>query len=171
MPREDDLFREVYAVYGQKLERYAFKREWEPQERKDLMQDIYYSIWSALHRLPQGCSLEAWIFRIAGRVIADHCKKRLKLRSLFPVTLEEIDRRFEPCSDPRSTMLRKQTLEQLIDRLSLMDQQIVNRYRVEEDVHLIAVIVGISPIYVATKISRIKKILSKASLEGGPHGQ
>lgn len=68
-PSQDDLYRQVAESYGPALERLACAYEADPEERRDLLQDIHAALWRSFEGFQGRCSLRTWVYRVAHNVV------------------------------------------------------------------------------------------------------
>ena len=168
MPR-DDVYEEVFNTFGGAIDRLARSYEADAEKRRDLVQDIHLAIWRSLDRFERQCSLRTWIYRVAHNVAASHVLKHRRANQRPLLSLDEITE--VPCpDDPAASNDRQITLSRLyslIQHLQAFDREIILLYLEGLDAVSIADIVGITPVNTATKIHRIKKILSRRFAKGG----
>jgi RNA polymerase sigma-70 factor (ECF subfamily) len=167
-PTQDELYQEAAGAYGGALERLARAYEADPEERRDLLQDIHVALWRSFGGFNGLCSLRTWVYRVAHNISASHVAQQRRKRPEVLVGLEELERMASPSPSPDETD-RQQALErllELIQRLKPLDRQVILSYLEGLDAASIGEITGISPGNVATKIHRIKRILSRRFQEG-----
>lgn len=167
-PTQDALYQEAAGTYGGALERLARAYEADPEERRDLLQDIHVALWRSFGGFNGLCSLRTWVYRVAHNTAASHVNRERRKRPATLVGLEELERMPGPSRSPEGTD-REQALErmlELIQRLKPLDRQVILSYLEGLDAASIGEITGISPGNVATKIHRIKGILARRFQEG-----
>jgi RNA polymerase sigma-70 factor, ECF subfamily len=161
--RRDRLFNEVSSQYGAALQRLAGGYEMDAERRRDLLQEIHVALWVSLENFDGRCSLRTWVYRVANNVATNHAIKDQRTRSRTQLGLEEME-----CADPVGEVddsvdsdraLRQ--LNALIHQLKMPDRQIMLLYLDDVDGKTIAEITGISAGNVATRIHRIKKLLTR----------
>jgi RNA polymerase sigma-70 factor (ECF subfamily) len=170
---QDELYQEASTNFGPALERLARAYEAEPDRRRDLLQEIHIALWRSLHGFDQRCSLRTWIYRVAHNVGATHVARQYRNRSQALVGLEE----FESLPDPhageaaadRNIALNR--LMDLIQRLKPLDRHVILSYLEGLDAAAIGEITGLSSRNVATKIHRIKNLLTRLFQEGGSNNE
>ncbi len=167
-PTQDELYQKAAGTYGGALERLARAYEADPEERRDLLQDIHVALWRSFEGFNGLCSLRTWIYRVAHNAGASHVVRERRKRPEVLVGLDELERIAGPGPSPGETD-REQALErllELIQRLKPLDRQVILSYLEGLDTASIGEITGISPGNVATKIHRIKRILARRFQEG-----
>jgi RNA polymerase sigma-70 factor (ECF subfamily) len=129
-------------------------------DRRDLMQEILIQLWKSFDRYSGQVQYSTWMYRIALNVAISFYRKTSTRKSLF--------------SDERASLLNfpdsienneKETnialLYRFISECNDLDKALIIFYLEEKPYKEIAAIMGITETNVATKISRIKKLLKK----------
>jgi len=168
-PTQDSLYQDAADTYGAALERLARAYEADPEARRDLLQDIHVALWRSLAGFNGSCSLRTWIYRVAHNVATSHVIRQRRTKSRTLVGLEELEslpdtNEGEHAANRRSALDR---LLELIQQLNPLDRQVMLSYLEGLDAASIGNITGISPVNVATKIHRIKRLLARRFQEGG----
>ena len=167
-PSQDELYQNAAGSFGAALERLARAYEADPDARRDLLQEIHIALWRSLETFDQRCSLRTWVYRVAHNVGATHVARQYRNRPQALIGLEE----FESMPDPqageaavdRTIALNK--LLQIVQRLKPLDRDVILSYLEGLDAATIGEITGLSARNVATKIHRIKNILTRLFNEG-----
>jgi RNA polymerase sigma-70 factor (ECF subfamily) len=153
------LYREAADGYGDALDRLANAYEANPEERRDLLQDIHVALWRSFRGFDGRCSLRTWVYRVAHNVAMSHViRQKRKNRAL--VTLETI----EAMPDVQGRYNDPVDLERLmalIHQLKPLDRQVTLLYLEGMDAASIGEVMEISAGNVATKIHRIKNVLAR----------
>jgi len=170
---QDDLYQEAAATYGAALNRLAQAYEADPDLRRDLLQEIHLALWRSFEGFDGRCSLRTWVYRVAHNTATTHVIRQRRTNAQTLVGLEEV----ETMPDKSGGGLladHLQALERLlklVQRLKPLDRQVILSYLERMDAASIAEVTGISPGNVATKIHRIKNILTRRFHEGGRHDE
>jgi RNA polymerase sigma-70 factor (ECF subfamily) len=168
MRGQDELYREAAATHAVALERLARAYEADADKRRDLVQEIHIALWRSFAGFNGTCSMRTWVYRVAHNTATSHVVRERR-RSHSMVSLEEIENMAGQENRERAVQ-RQETLERLqalIRRLKPLDRQVVLSYLEGMEASSIAEITGLSAGNVATKIHRIKNILSRNFHEGG----
>ncbi len=169
---QDSLYEEVADAYGSALDRLARAYEFDPESRRDLLQDIHLHLWRSFANFDQRCSLRTWVYRVAHNVATGHVIRQSRIRNRL-VTIEEIEAM--PGNDqPELAASQTQALDRLsmlIQRLKPLDRQIIVSYLEDMDAGAIGEITGLSPANIAMKVHRIKNVLRRWFAEGGPNAK
>jgi RNA polymerase sigma-70 factor (ECF subfamily) len=171
MPAQDDLYREAAEEHGAALERLARACEAAPEERRDLLQEIHLALWRSFAAFNGRCSLRTWVYRVAHNAAASHIMRSRRRGQSALVSLEEFGDSLESASNiaPHSIESDQVLFEiyAYIHRLNPIDRQVMLLYLEGMDAASIGEITGISSGHVATKIHRIKRLLTERFRNGG----
>lgn len=162
------LYIKVSRQYGPALLRLARGYEAEPARRQDLVQEIHIALWRSFALYNQRCSLRTWVYRIAHSTAARHVLASRRIRSWELQTLDEIAEPIEH-RDGVEGLDRADALQRLLSlvaRLRPLDRQVILLYLEDFAADAISDVVGLSPENVATKVYRIKKLLSSMFHKG-----
>jgi RNA polymerase sigma-70 factor (ECF subfamily) len=154
------------------LTRLARAYEPDPDRRRDLLQEIHIALWRSLVGFDGRCSLRTWVYRVAHNTATSQVIRR-RAHTPTLVSLDEVASLPDDGLDEIETD-RQRTMERilrLIHTLEPLDRQVILLYLEDMDAAAIGDITGLSSSNVATKVHRIKKILSRRFHEGGRHGQ
>jgi len=168
---QDDRYREAAAAYGAALERLAHAYEADAEYRRDLLQEIHLALWRSFAGWDARCSLRTWVYRVAHNAATSHAMRQRRLNSHVLVSLEELEHVPDPSAPDAGRQQALGRLLALVQRLKPLDRQVILSYLEGMDAAAIGEITGLAPGNVATKIHRIKNILSSAFHQGGRHAE
>jgi RNA polymerase sigma-70 factor (ECF subfamily) len=156
------LYSEAAAGYGAALDRLASAYEANPEERRDLLQDIHLGLWRSFSVFDGRCSLRTWVYRVAHNIATSHVIRQ-KRKNRILVTLETIDAMPDDThgTEVQDQRLSLERLMALIHQLKPLDRQMTLLYLEGMDAASIGEVMGVSAGNVATKIHRIKNILAR----------
>jgi RNA polymerase sigma-70 factor (ECF subfamily) len=160
------LYREAAAGYGAALDRLASAYEANPEERRDLLQDIHVGLWRSFAAFDGRCSLRTWVYRVAHNIATSHVIRQKRKNSVL-VTLEAIEA-MPDVQDDYDQRANVERLLALVQRLKPLDRQMTLLYLEGMDAASIGEVMGVSAGSVATKIHRIKNILARRFHGGEP---
>jgi RNA polymerase sigma-70 factor (ECF subfamily) len=162
---QDELYLQAVAEFGSALERLGRAYEADADQRRDLLQDIHFAIWQSFASFNGQCSSRTWVYRVAHNTAIS---ARLRRRKHVLVNLEDVNEAPAP-ENPESAAghaLALIRLQKLIRRLAPPDDQVMLLYLEDIDAATIGEITGLSSGAVATRIHRIKTLLSRQFLQG-----
>jgi RNA polymerase sigma-70 factor (ECF subfamily) len=166
-PKQEELYRTAVLEFGRALDRLAAGYEADAEKRPDLRQEIHLQLWKSFACFDGRCSMKTWTFRVAHNTAVSHINRERRMHARF-VNLEAVElertaagQTDEPDID-RHRMLDQ--ISRLILQLKPLDREIIICYLEGMDAATIAEITGVSPSNVATKIHRIKIVLSRRFL-------
>lgn len=165
----DTLYEDAVAAHGASLARLARAYEADPEIRRDLLQEIHLAMWRSLDGFDGRCSLRTWVFRVAHNVATSHVLRQKRGKAIQWVTLDDPGL-IEAAGDLEKAIATEEALERLkalILRLEPLDRKVIVSYLEGLDGVSISEITGISPSNVATKIHRVKRLLSGWFQKGG----
>jgi RNA polymerase sigma-70 factor (ECF subfamily) len=158
------LYQEAAAGFGGALDRLARAYEANPEERRDLLQDIHLGLWRSLSAFDGRCSLRTWVYRVAHNIATSHVIRQKRKTSVL-VTLEAIEA-MPDSAGPQDDRVSLERLMALVQRLKPLDRQLTLLYLEGMDAASIGEVMGVSAGNVATKIHRIKSVLARQFHEG-----
>lgn len=169
--QQDALYEEAAALCAPLLRRLARGFEADSGRRTDLLQEMHVELWRSMAVFDHRCSVRTWAFRVANNVGASHVIRRRRTSERL-VSLEAMDTAFASIdgSAHADSAISAAKLLELIHQLTALDRQIMLLYLEGEAAEQIAEITGFSASNVATKIHRIKRLLSRQFTEGASHG-
>jgi RNA polymerase sigma factor (sigma-70 family) len=130
------------------------------EDRKDLLQEITIQLWRSFPNYSAQYQYSTWIYRIALNVAISFYRKenrrKLSALPLSPDIIEAGNSSPHPVKEEPLDLL-----QQFIAELRELDKALMLLYLEEKSYKEIAEIIGISETNVATKISRIKKLLQQ----------
>ncbi len=173
MASREDLYREAVSTHGPALDRLARAYEADAETRRDLLQEIHLALWRSLDSFQSRCSLRTWIYRVAHNVAASHIitNRRQNPHQLISIDDVEVTDDRDDAADIADRQIALERLTALIRELKPLDRQVVLLYLEGIDAAGIAEVTGITGGNVATKIHRLKNILTRRFQAGGNHGQ
>ncbi len=157
---QDELYLRAAAEFGPALVRLARAYEADADQRRDLLQDMHLALWRSFAHFAGQCSLRTWVYRVCHNTAIS---KRTRRRKVPLVSLEDLAETAGP-DDPEiaaGTAHALARLEMLIRRLTPPDDQVMLLYLEDIDAASIGEITGLSARAVATRIHRIKALLSR----------
>jgi RNA polymerase sigma-70 factor (ECF subfamily) len=152
----EKFFTEILESYKKLIFKIANSYCPDPEERKDLVQEIVLQLWKAFPKYDKKYALSTWIYRIALNVSISNYRKgksRKKTEENYKQAVEFTDH-----GNYRNDQLEK--LYKLIDRLNPLEKAIMILYLEGKNHKVMADIMGTSATNISTRINRIKNKLS-----------
>lgn len=168
MASPEDLYEEAVRTYGAALDRLSRAYEADPDKRRDLLQDIHLALWRSFAGFDARCSLRTWIYRVAHNVAASHVMSDRRARSRQLLSIEDVDIA-DPKSASEEAVERTMGLERLmglIRELKPLDRQLMLLFLEGVEPTSIGEITGLSAGNVATRIHRLKTLLTTRFQDG-----
>jgi RNA polymerase sigma factor (sigma-70 family) len=132
----------------------------DPEDRKDLIQEITVQLWKSFDNYSDQYKYSTWIYRIALNVAISFYRKE-NHRKQVSDPLNEGILNFADSGLSFETDENIGFLQQFIGELKDLDKAMMLLYLEEKSNREIAEIMGISETNVTTKIGRIKKVLKQ----------
>ncbi len=129
------------------------------EEIKDLIQEISVQVWKAFPKFDPNYKFSTWLYRIALNVAISNLRKEQKRTSSTTSISEGFIQLAMPDNDPQEEKIS--LLYQVIGELKPFDKALILLYLEEKSYAEIAEIMGITESNVATKLSRLKKIIKE----------
>ncbi|MFN8010793.1 MAG: sigma-70 family RNA polymerase sigma factor [Holophagaceae bacterium] len=134
----------------------AYTRD--PEDLRDLVQDILVQVWRAYPRFDGRCKFSTWMYRIALNVAisfsrAEHARTARLARE------EGLLEALPAAPDPGPPGDELALLHRFIDGLPALDRALALLYLDDRPQAEIAEVLGLTPTHVATKLGRLKQRL------------
>jgi len=131
----------------------------DPEDRKDLEQEILIQIWKSIKTYQPAYKLSTWLYRIALNVAISHYRKSSKLKD---TTVAITDNVLEIAEDGSEAEVMNENIARLYKFIGLLDnlsKAIIILHLEGSNYKEIAEVLGLSETNVGTRINRIKKSL------------
>jgi len=128
----------------------------DPEDRKDLFQEIVLQVWKSLESFRQESTIGTWMYRIALNTAITHFRKEKRLGG--KVSLTGIDMPDLDDSSEKEDQLKE--LFKAIEDLDRIDKSIILLYLEEKNYEEISEITGLTRTNVGVRLNRIKIKLS-----------
>jgi len=160
--REEE-FQRVLTEFGPALARFSLGYELDPDNRRDLLQEIHIAVWRSLDIFDSRCSLRTWVYRVAHNTAVKHVMRSKRRAFASLKSLDEIDEPEDPrhAEDEIHREIALRQLSRLIWQLKPLDRQVILLYIEDVKTDEIAEITGLSRGSVGVRIHRIKQLLLK----------
>ncbi len=156
---KSDLFLKVVQTNKGIIYKIANSYCKDAEDRKDLVQEIIVQLWKSFDNYNDRYAYSTWIYKIALNVSISSFRKESRRKTINDPITESIlfleDKRVDGMEEDISL------LQKFIQELGELERALMLLYLDEKSYKEIAEIIGISESNVATKISRIKKVLKQ----------
>jgi RNA polymerase sigma-70 factor (ECF subfamily) len=161
---QDERYTEAAAEFGPALIRLARAYEKDPDNRRDLLQEIHLALWRSFAVFDARCSLRTWTYRVAHASAATYVLRQRRARPDMLVSLEDVEP--VPVASDADRRMALARLTELIRQLKPIDRSVILCYLEGLDAAEIGELTGLSARNVATKVHRIKSILARGFQDG-----
>jgi RNA polymerase sigma-70 factor (ECF subfamily) len=167
------MYEQIAATFGAAIARLARGYERDDDRRQDLLQDIHLGLWRSLASYEGQCSLRTWVYRVAHNVAASHVlrDRRRGARTLISLDALEVSSHAVDGERVADQRLQQGWLHEMVQQLKPLDRQLMLLYLEGLDAASIGEVSGLSPGNVATKIHRIKRVLTDRARHGETHAE
>jgi RNA polymerase sigma-70 factor (ECF subfamily) len=163
---QDELYMRAAAEFGPALARMALAYEADPDQRRDLLQEMHFALWRSFSGFEGKCALSTWVYRVCHNVaISTRLRRTRKLRLASLEDLDEIVSPDEPETEAGNGHALAH-LKRMIRHLDPPDDQVMLLYLEDMDAASIGEITGLSAKAVAMRIHRIKQLISRHFRQG-----
>ncbi len=157
---EQDRFLALLEEHDKILYKVASSYCRNPEDRRDLIQEIVVQLWRSFGRFDDSYRFSTWMYRIAMNVaISFYRSQGRRTRGTVPIEGSGLEIMAAAPVEESSDDIR--LLHQFIDQLDELNKALVILYLDGNSYDTIAEILGISTTNVATKLSRIKERLRR----------
>ncbi len=168
MIKKEKLFKTIMDENQERIFRICCYYSKNPEDRKDLFQEILINIWSSLESFRGDSAIGTWVYRVAVNTALGFVKQELKQKQFVEkIDLIQSNQFFKDESDDHHEHFEQKLriLHAQISQLSIIDKVIITLFLEDLPSKGIANIVGITEPNVRVKIHRIKNQL-KNDLKG-----
>jgi len=137
------------------------------------LQDVHLALWRSLASFDGRCSLRTWVYRVAHNAATSYVIRQRRIHASAWLSLDEAAAVADPAEGERAANQRH-SMDRLlgwIQQLKPLDRQVMLSYLEGLDAAATAEITGISAGNVATKIHRIKNLLTQRFNQGGRNAE
>ena len=145
------------------LQRLCLGYVYDPEEAKDLVQEVLVKVWTYLPEFRGEASIKTWVYRVAVNTCLMHLRKK-RLPTVPFVQERDAARADVSPEDDQLSELRS-----AISRLSARDRILILLYLDDHSYEQIAGIMGLSVSNVGVRLTRVRKKLSTL-LKSPTHG-
>ncbi|MES2796856.1 MAG: RNA polymerase sigma factor [Bacteroidota bacterium] len=129
----------------------------DPEDRKDLFQEILIQLWKSFHNFQNKSTLTTWIYKVALNTAISHFRK--ESRRPVSQSLSEMSIDIPDFQDDTTEQLGK--MHEAILQLTEIERAIIFLYFEEKTYEEMAELLGIRTSHLGVKLNRIKQKISK----------
>lgn len=157
-PNDSDKgFEDIIAEYGGIINKICYYFASDPNEFKDLRQEVFYHIWKGLDKFRQDSKLSTWIYRISFNTCITFHRKEKKFEKISVDHIMEMPDEYGGSSKLEEYM----ALQKLIRKLKYEDRALILMWLDEMSYDEISNLTGLNRNTVAIRLKRIKEKLIK----------
>jgi RNA polymerase sigma-70 factor (ECF subfamily) len=164
---DGEAFGELLDRYQAKLSRYARKFLLDPDDAKDIVQDIFIKSYQNIQSFDASRRFSPWIYRIAHNEFVNALKKRASRRTVFTIDFDTLFPHLAATDTADSSALERDTratLERYLDKISPKYREPLVLYYLEGmDYKEISEILQIPVSTVGVRLARGRTALQKAA--------
>nr|WP_321409725.1 RNA polymerase sigma factor [uncultured Carboxylicivirga sp.] len=171
MKNKEQQFNELVSDHGNKIMRICSYYNSDPDEQKDMYQEILINIWNSLHSFRGDAAISTWIYRIAVNTSLSFTGKSFRQMKLIVKTDTSNIHNLLDEDETENKVTLERKLNQLqteLNQLSVIDKSLITLLLEGLTMREIADIIGITEPNVKVKIHRIKEQL-KTKLKPDGH--
>ena len=164
---DDEAFGELIERYQAKLSRYARKFLLDPDDAKDIVQDIFIKSYQNIRSFDASRRFSPWIYRIAHNEFVNALKKRASRRTVFTIDFDTLFPHLTAPDTADSAALERDTrvtLDRYLDKISPKYREPLVLYYLEGmDYKEISEILQIPVSTVGVRLARGRAALQKTA--------
>jgi DNA-directed RNA polymerase specialized sigma24 family protein len=112
---QDALYSRMAAESGPPLAHLAAAYELDPNQQRDLLQELHFSLWRNLATFHNQCFLRTWVYRVAHNTASSYVCRQSRSRRMRRISLEGLDE-----------LVNESNFEQLVDDAAEANQSFNN---------------------------------------------
>jgi RNA polymerase sigma-70 factor (ECF subfamily) len=171
MANKEEQFKTIVTENSERIKRICSYYAPDPDEQKDIYQEVLINIWKSLDNFRGEAALSTWIYRIAVNTSLSYMGKSYKKMKLNVGTDTLNLNSLIQDSGYEEKLMEEEQLNRLqieLNQLSVIDKALISLQLEGLSIKEIADIIGITEPNVKVKIHRIKETL-RTQLKGGDH--
>jgi RNA polymerase sigma factor (sigma-70 family) len=127
-----------------------------PEDRKDLFQEIVMQGWISFPRFKENAKFTTWLYRVAINTALNYKRREQKLRIIDGAIIPELEDNLSPVEKEQYNLMYE-----VIDKLPGLEKAIILLHLDNLSYNEIAEIMGMTVSNVGSKLSRIREKLKK----------
>lgn len=169
---KEAMFREAVESYRDRIYRVCRWYVSDPEDRKDVFQQILVNVWCSLDSFESRSQIGTWIYRIAVNTCLGYVRSQRRRRVVFDDrTNVDVEFVADPADEAVQARMEAdiQSLNECVAQLEPVNRALISLYLEEVPTREIAEILGISEVNARVKLHRVKNSL-KEQMQRRGHG-
>lgn len=164
MQNKEALFNKVIQENDERIHRICRYYNTNPDDQKDMYQEILVNIWKSLDNFKGKASIHTWIYRVAVNTSLSYTGKAYKqMKLVVNQSSEHLSKlvHVDTLSDKIEKEDQYNLIQNVLNTLSVIDKALISLMLEDLSMKEIADIIGITEANVKVKIHRIKMQLKE----------
>lgn len=156
----------LYGTHFEPVLAYARRRTDQPGDAADVVAETFLVAWRRLDQVPVGEESRLWLFGVARRVLANHCRGDRRRADLGERLRERLDRNVQ--EDLSGEVTDRVAVASALGRLSPADREVLMLHAWEQlEPREIAVVLELRPEAARARLSRARARIRTLLQEAG----
>jgi len=167
--KKEDRFNEIVSENGDRIQRICRYYNSNPENQKDMYQEVLVNIWKSLDNFKGNSSISTWVYRIAVNTSLTFTGKAFKeMKLIVDVDAENFNHVIDEdiLDSKQKQELQFEELQKELNLLSVIDKALISLMLEGLSMKEISDVIGITESNVKVKIHRVKENL-RTKLKGG----
>ena len=167
--KKEDRFNEIVSENGDRIQRICRYYNSNPENQKDMYQEVLVNIWKSLDNFKGNSSISTWVYRIAVNTSLTFTGKAFKeMKLIVDVDAENFNHVIDEdiLDSKQKQELQFEELQKELNLLSVIDKALISLMLEGLSMKEVSDVIGITESNVKVKIHRVKENL-RTKLKGG----
>ena len=167
--KKEDRFNEIVSENGDRIQRICRYYNSNPENQKDMYQEVLVNIWKSLDNFKGNSSISTWVYRVAVNTSLTFTGKAFKeMKLIVDVDAENFNHVIDEdiLDSKQKQELQFEELQKELNLLSVIDKALISLMLEGLSMKEISDVIGITESNVKVKIHRVKENL-RTKLKGG----
>lgn len=167
--KKEDRFNEIVSENGDRIQRICRYYNSNPENQKDMYQEVLVNIWKSLDNFKGNSSVSTWVYRVAVNTSLTFTGKAFKeMKLIVDVDAENFNHVIDEdiLDSKQKQELQFEELQKELNLLSVIDKALISLMLEGLSMKEISDVIGITESNVKVKIHRVKENL-RTKLKGG----
>lgn len=160
---EEEAYRELVDIYGNKLLRTCFLMIKDEKEAEDIVQETFIKVFKYIKGFKGNSSLYSWIYKIAKNIIRDRYRNKV-----MTITYEDYNFGKEDIEEIVINKENKEVLKEGLNKINLIYKEVLVLFYFDDfSIKEISEILDEKEGTIKSKLSRGRNILRENLVKGG----